>query len=927
MRFRAFISYSHKDRPWAEWLHTALEGHRVDRDLVGRQTPVGPVPKTLRPIFRDREDFAGGPSLKDATLNALQQSDFLVVICSPNSQRSHYVNEEVRLFKQLGHAERVIPVIVAGEPDDPEHECFPPAVKFQIGAEGQITSIPAEPIAADAREAGDGREIAKQKVVAGLLGVSLDEIRKRAAHADRRRHLVLSSIAALMAALAVLAGVAAWIARQRTTEAEQRLEWALETAGAITTKAATFKDKFGVPVPILSELLGQVDQLLGRLDQQGVNSSSLKLREALLLQALSDNNKDLGDTTRALDEAARSVSRLEAIEKQDGKTPDTEYDIGLAYLKLGDLYKQRNAVELAKDNYTKAQQVFTSSSGSDPDTTRWQNSLAATSSRLSDILSAEGNLQGAASMLDEDVSISRRLYLNNPQNTFQASTLAIALVSRATLAQRENDNDKAIVLLTEAEQIDKKVAKIDPTNAQWAANLAFCEDKLGYAIERTGRIADAIPYYDAARETFEKLTTEDPTNVRKKDWFAHSLDTLGYDYQRTGRMIDAVKTFKKQVQVRREIIALDPADGGQKSTLTISLNRLAYALSSLGDTEAALSAAKESLTLTAQLINDDPKNVDLKTERVVSLGMVAIIENTRGNEPGATAAYEEMAQLGTEIAKLDPADSNKSYAAIAGNVFLANWYRQTGKAEKALSVLERARVNAESLHKGAPDDPSWLLGLSLIYEQINQAKWDLGDVQGALEAAKKCLELSKAWADRDSKNNDALQRLANAFTLVGNASRRLGKFDEAHAAHASAIEIRQKLSRSDPTNVAIQADLAVSWSRLGDLLLDQNDYGPALDAYQKGLATINKFADLDSSNQFLRDTIGQLYSGIGRSFQGLNRNMEARQAYQLSQAIWEELTKKQPQNATFRQNLEWSRQRLREVDTGGGVAAANPEEK
>ena len=56
-KYRAFLSYSHRDTAWAKWLHRALEAYRIDKDLVGRETTVGPVPQSLRPIFRDREDF------------------------------------------------------------------------------------------------------------------------------------------------------------------------------------------------------------------------------------------------------------------------------------------------------------------------------------------------------------------------------------------------------------------------------------------------------------------------------------------------------------------------------------------------------------------------------------------------------------------------------------------------------------------------------------------------------------------------------------------------------------------------------------------------------------------------------------------------------------------------------------------------------
>ena len=145
-KYRAFLSYSHRDRAWGEWLHSALETYRIDKDLVGRETPVGPIPDTLRPIFRDREDFSAGHSLTAQTLAALEASHFLVVLCSPNAVRSQYVNEEIVSFKMLGRAERIVPVIVDGQPNDPERECFPLALRFKLGLDGSLTGEREEPI-------------------------------------------------------------------------------------------------------------------------------------------------------------------------------------------------------------------------------------------------------------------------------------------------------------------------------------------------------------------------------------------------------------------------------------------------------------------------------------------------------------------------------------------------------------------------------------------------------------------------------------------------------------------------------------------------------------------------------------------------------------------------------------------------------------
>jgi len=111
-KFSAFLSYAHADARWGAWLHKRLEGYKLDRELVGRVTPRGPVPKTLRPIFRDRDDFSGGQALTDATIAALDASAALIAVCSTVAATRPAVNEEVRLFRSRHPGRPVIPVII-----------------------------------------------------------------------------------------------------------------------------------------------------------------------------------------------------------------------------------------------------------------------------------------------------------------------------------------------------------------------------------------------------------------------------------------------------------------------------------------------------------------------------------------------------------------------------------------------------------------------------------------------------------------------------------------------------------------------------------------------------------------------------------------------------------------------------------------------
>src|SRR5918912_815412 len=61
--YYAFLSYSHKDKELADWLHRELEKYRVPRALAGRLTANGVIPKRLTPIFRDEHDLAAAGDL------------------------------------------------------------------------------------------------------------------------------------------------------------------------------------------------------------------------------------------------------------------------------------------------------------------------------------------------------------------------------------------------------------------------------------------------------------------------------------------------------------------------------------------------------------------------------------------------------------------------------------------------------------------------------------------------------------------------------------------------------------------------------------------------------------------------------------------------------------------------------------------------
>ena len=243
LKYRAFLSYAHADARWAKWLHSRLEGFRIDKDLIGRPTDMRPVPKTLRPIFRDREDFSGGHTLTEATVAALDASAALVVLCSTASAERPAVNEEVRLFR-MRHPDRpVIPVIIEGM--YPEN--FPPALRYELTPDGTITSRPVTFLAPDLRGEGDGKGLALAKIVARLVGLSPDDVFRRAERARQRLANIRNSVIAVLVLLVMASSVSAYLFREELKRNEALLEATLKTATEIVNTAVAQAEKYNVP--------------------------------------------------------------------------------------------------------------------------------------------------------------------------------------------------------------------------------------------------------------------------------------------------------------------------------------------------------------------------------------------------------------------------------------------------------------------------------------------------------------------------------------------------------------------------------------------------------------------------------------------------------------------------------------------------------
>ena len=220
-KYYAFISYSRKNNKAAAYLHKSLERFRIPVKYVAKEfCPDGQ--KYLRPIFRDRRDLeVKEGSFTNDIRTAIEQSRYLIVLCSPDTALSYWVNEEVKYFLATHNNDMssVVPVILTGRPGSGgAEECLPPDLCVeQITGRNLSTMIPDE---------GDPEKVGWEngvvQALSYMLRVNREKI-KATVDAEKMRLMRIRMIIAMIV-LFLFAGLTAWAIRaeRKATANEQR---------------------------------------------------------------------------------------------------------------------------------------------------------------------------------------------------------------------------------------------------------------------------------------------------------------------------------------------------------------------------------------------------------------------------------------------------------------------------------------------------------------------------------------------------------------------------------------------------------------------------------------------------------------------------------------------------------------------------------
>jgi tetratricopeptide (TPR) repeat protein len=497
-RYEAFISYCRRDLRQAEWLQRAIEDWRMPGRLAGRDSARGPVPARFRTVFLDRSELRAAPDLSVELAAALDASDWLIVLCTPQAAASQWVNREVEMMQASGRGDRILAALFDGN----ETSAFPPALR--AGASGRLS-----PLAADFRPGHEGRRLALLKLVAAMAGVGLGDLLDR--HEARRRRRLTAVAGASLAGMALFAGISIYALNARAEAERQRqkadalvetlvtdLRAAVKPLGSLAVldrinEAAlgffrgqsleSMEDSALAQRARLLTSMGADDMARGRMPLARVQFEEAWRTTAQRLAAAPDDPGRIFDhaqssfwrgyvafeegevvaARQSFEDYARLAEQLVAADPDDGRW---QMEAGHAAINLGMLaLRELGEAEAAERAFRRALGHYRRAVALSPEPGPLLADLANGLGWLADSLRAQEEWAEARALRQEQLQLAERQLLQRPQDRDLRMERATALLALGRIAADSGDPTGALAILARAEADARALAESDPDNS------------------------------------------------------------------------------------------------------------------------------------------------------------------------------------------------------------------------------------------------------------------------------------------------------------------------------------------------------------------------------------------------------------------------------------------------------------------------------
>jgi tetratricopeptide (TPR) repeat protein len=771
-QYIAFISYSHTDEKAAKWLHQKLESYRLPSAV--KKSSIGRLPKYVRPIFRDEVDLSSGP-LEKTLKDELGHSRFLIVMCSPRSAKSEWVDREVSHFISLRGIEFVIPIIVEGTPHAKreEYECLPPPLLR--GGEDQL-AIPF---------AGQSKEQVLLKTVAALLSIKYDKLYDRHRRRQRRLRMWGATGATAIFVIVLTAAIFSFLqwtrAEKRRVEAEQILNYLLvdihpklkqfgrlDILENVAEKSREYIDHISTDVsdPIdaiqavsLRRNMAEVYQNIGKLDA----AKDLRLKNLMVLKELAHIKSKVEIILLLQGEEHQALA---GIRKTEGRFQDALKESQSAFAAFTSLVRTKD----------------------DPS---WRSAKAGSEQRLADAYYDLDMGKLATKHIDSAISDFRKILRENSDTDGSYHLdLAYALVSKSKIAAKWGTISEAHPFFVEASDLFRRHLQEHPEDRTVWASFANVANYLAAKLKDMGRMEEAFHYWNLAIEAVRQLVTFEPLNVRWREALSETLMNKANALRRMGRSREGLLIYEEVIKQQQKLIALQPKVVQWRAMYAWCLHNSAIEQTRLGQTELAIDSwgkaietleqlrkegrakrewlidlcniydqratvaiksgrkdiaakdTKSSQTIRTSLLSDTDSSPRGLVQQGINHARAALLEYHRKDYKKAISLITAAEKSIRRAVEFDEANKEWSEHLVGALRNKGVIYRAAGLPKMAKTPFYECIMILEKLRARQPRDEKLIEDLSEAYNNLANSHCDLGNTEASVGAWEKSLEIN-----------------------------------------------------------------------------------------------------------------------------------------------------------------------------------------
>ncbi|MEP4053487.1 MAG: TIR domain-containing protein [Litorimonas sp.] len=483
--YAGFLSYAHADEAAASRLHKALETYKIPKGHTG----------TLSPIFRDTTELTAHHSLSEKIQGAVTGSRVLIVLCSPAAKVSHWVNEEVRLFREIHGEAAILCVLAEGTPET----AFPPAL-----LEGGR-----EPLAANLGDTKESFRLGVTQIAAAMLGVGLDTLIQRDTRRKRRRLQAVTAgalvFSGLMGATTFSAVTAQKAAETNRMQAEDLVEYMIKD----------LKEKLE-PVGRLDILAGIGDRAVEYYDAQDIaklpdDSLARQARARHILGQVALEFRDFEKAHLELEVAARLTK--EVYKRNPNNSHAVSAHANSEYW-LGQASYEENDIKRALKHWQTYADMGEALYSRNPDNYDWimergwgANNLALLSNRTENYENAKFKYLEAISFFE--------VALEKKSNDFQAQyELANSLEGLAQVSLIIDSKDQVLSLRRRQLKIYSELIAQYPNDFSIRFERGIAMSRLVSDVSLHLDLDTVLEMVNKSYREFDELIEHDPTNQK-----------------------------------------------------------------------------------------------------------------------------------------------------------------------------------------------------------------------------------------------------------------------------------------------------------------------------------------------------------------------------------------------------------------------------